>query len=74
MRPCAFCVSRNFLCVISDVSSHCERYYRSGRYCELTPPTAEMSRIIEEDQKLSEKLIEAESRALRLRKQRRALR
>ena len=33
-----------------------------------------MSRIIEQDQRLSEKLIEAESRAFRLRKQRRALR
>jgi hypothetical protein len=49
MRLCAFYVSRNFLYVISDVFFYYERYYRSGRYCELTLLIAEMSRIIEQD-------------------------
>lgn len=74
MRPYSYCTSRDFICVVSDASDYCERCYRANRRCELAPPTAEMERIMEQDRQMSEKLVEAESRAIRLRKQRRALR
>jgi hypothetical protein len=65
MRPCQFCVFRNFLYVISDLSKYCEQYFRSKRFCELTPPNAEIKRLLRQKKELFDKAIKAKVKATR---------
>jgi hypothetical protein len=71
MRPCRFCVSRGLLCVVSDLSEHCEQCFRSKRSCELAPPDAEMERLLRQKKEFFDKAMEAKAKATRFAKQHR---
>lgn len=73
MRPCAYCSTRGFLCVLGAESPHCERCYRANRQCELAPPDAEIERLLKQERKLFGEAKEAQAKAIRLSKQRRAI-
>jgi hypothetical protein len=74
MRPCTCCLSEKVSCVMSASSDSCERCYRFNRYCDLSPPSAEIAKLSREDEKLGEQIFEAEAKSVRLRKQRRLIR
>jgi hypothetical protein len=69
MRSCRFYISRNFLCVISNLSEHYEQYFRSKRFCELTPPNAEIERLLRQKKKFFDKAIKAKAKITRFAKQ-----
>jgi hypothetical protein len=72
MRPCSYCVSRDYLCVMSDKSEHCEQCVRKHRHCELAPPAdGVVERLTVQSLRLQEEALAAEAKAIRLRKQRR---
>ena len=71
MRPCQSCVSRGLLCVVSDMSEHCEQCFRVKRSCELAPPDAEMERLLRQKKELFDKAMEAKAKATRFAKQHR---
>jgi hypothetical protein len=73
MRPCAHCVASSSLCVLSEVSEKCEQCHRFNRPCDLASPWAEVHRLLKQSDDLKEKVLEAEAKALRLRKQRRVI-
>ena len=69
MRPGAYCVSRDYFCVISDKSEHCEQCVRKHRHCELAPPANNIiERLTAQALRLQEKALAAEAKAIRLRK------
>ena len=68
MRPCAHCVASHALCVVTDTSEKCEQYVRFNRPCDLSSPWAEVDRLLEQRDKLREQRLEAERKAIRLRK------
>jgi hypothetical protein len=75
MRPCSYCVSRDYLCVMSAASEHCEQCIRKHRHCELAPPAdGEFERLAAQERHLTEEALAAEAKAMRLRKQRRLVR
>jgi hypothetical protein len=69
MRPCDFCVGREYLYVVSSEFPHCERYIRANRTCELALPDAELDRLYKQDLKLREARAELAAKKARLRKQ-----
>jgi hypothetical protein len=71
MRPCASCVSRGLLCVISPLDERCEQCFRNQRSCELAAPWKEFDRLAKHSERLQTEAIEAEAKASQLRKQRR---
>ena len=71
MRPCQSCVSRGLLCVVSELSEHCEQCFRSKRSCELAPPDIEMERLLRQKKELFDKAMEAKAKATRFAKQHR---
>jgi hypothetical protein len=73
MRPCSHCVAAHHFCVLSELSEKCEQCHRFGRPYDLAPPWSEVDRLLEKRDKLHEQAREAEVKALRLRKQARAL-
>jgi hypothetical protein len=73
MRPCAYCVASSSLCVLSEMSEKYEQCYRFNRPCDLASPWAEVYRLLKQSDDLKEKVLEAEAKALRLRKQRRVI-
>jgi hypothetical protein len=73
IRPCASCVSHGTLCVLSSIDERCEQCYRSQRSCELASPWPEFDRLYKEKEKIRQQRLEAELKAVRLRKQERAL-
>jgi hypothetical protein len=73
MRPCASCVSHGTLCVLSSIDERCKQYYRSQRSCELASPWPEFDRLHKEKEKIRQQRLKAELKAVRLRKQERAL-
>jgi hypothetical protein len=73
MRPCSSCVSRGLTCSVTDASDSCVECYRSHRRCELASPIAEVKRLASQKAKLEEQILEAEAKALRLRRQKRAI-
>jgi ABC-type phosphate transport system auxiliary subunit len=62
---------------MSEASDHCVEYYRTHRQCELASPMAEVERLNSKAEALRkqriEVIVEAQRKALRLRKQERAL-
>jgi hypothetical protein len=73
MRPCASCVSHGTLCVLSSIDERCEQCYRSQRSCELASPWSEFDKLYKEKEKIRQQRLEAKLKAVRLRKQKRAL-
>ena len=73
MRPCQSCVSRGLLCVVSELSEHCEQCFRNKRSCELTPPDIEMERLFRQKKELFDKAMEAKTKATRFAKQHRLI-
>jgi hypothetical protein len=68
MRPYRFCVFRSFLCVISDLSEYCEQCFRRKRSCELTPPDAEIERLLRQKKELFNKAMKAKTKVTRFAK------
>jgi hypothetical protein len=68
MRPCRFCISRNLLYVISDLSKYCKQYFRSKRFYELAPPDAEIKRLLRQKRELFDKIIEIKIKITRFTK------
>jgi hypothetical protein len=73
MRACSYCSSRDLLCVVFETSEHCAECYRTHRRCELASPMAKVKRLASKAEKLRKQRIKAEMKAIRLRKQERAL-
>jgi predicted transcriptional regulator len=77
MRPYSACVSRRILYQISEASDYCVEYYRTHRQYELASPIAEIERLNSKAEALRkqrlEVIVKAQRKALRLRKQERAL-
>jgi hypothetical protein len=73
MRPCASYVSHGTLCVLSSIDERCEQYYRSQRSYELASPWSKFDKLYKEKEKVRQQRLEAELKAVRLRKQERAL-
>jgi hypothetical protein len=73
MRPCASCTSRGVLCVVSTLDDRCEQCMRNQRRCELAPPWDECERLVKQSEKLQTEALEAEAKAIRLRRQRRSV-
>jgi hypothetical protein len=73
MRPCSACTKANVDCVLSSLDERCEQCYRNRRSCELASPWAEFDRIHQQKEKIREQRLEAERKAIRLRKQERLL-
>jgi hypothetical protein len=73
MRPCAYCLRSSLLCVLSPYSEKCEQCYRFNRPCDLATSWFEVNRLLEKRDKLREKRLAAEAKAIRLRKQERQL-
>ena len=73
MRAYTYCFTRGFLCVLGSELSYCERCYRANRQCELIPPDAEIERLLKQERKLFSEAKEAQVKAIRLNKQRRAV-
>jgi hypothetical protein len=73
MRPCAYCSTRGFLCVLGAESPHYERCYRANRQYKLAPPDAEIERLLKQERKLFGETKEAQAKTIRLSKQRRAI-
>jgi hypothetical protein len=56
--------------VTSSQSNYCEQYLRHNQHYKLAPSfTLEVARFYEKDYRLSEKVLAAEVKALRLRRQ-----
>jgi hypothetical protein len=68
MRPCVICVSSGVACVVSPLDPRCEQYYRLYRFCELAPLWKEAEKVQKELDKVYAKFMEAEAKALRLRR------
>jgi hypothetical protein len=68
MRPCRSCVSRDFLCVVSELSEHCEQCFRSKRSCELAFPDIEIERLLRQKKELFDKAMETKVKATRFAK------
>ena len=73
MRPCSSCTRLGVSCITSPAHESCEQCLRSSRVCDLAAPLAEMERIFKKAEKMQAEALEAEAKAHRLRKQRRAL-
>jgi hypothetical protein len=73
MRLCFYYFTRDFFCVFSSESPHCERCFRVNRQCELAPSDAEIERLHKEAKKLFNGVKKARAKAVRLAKQRRAV-
>jgi hypothetical protein len=68
MRPYSACVSRYILYSISEASNSYVEYNRTHRRCKLVSPIAEVERLASKAEDLREQALEAERKALRLRK------
>jgi hypothetical protein len=68
MRPCASCTSRGVLCVVSSLDDRCEQCIRNQRRCELAPLWDECERLVKQSEKLQTEALEAEAKAIRLRR------
>jgi hypothetical protein len=73
IRPCAYCVFYYILCSVSEASDYYIKYYRTHRRCELVSFIAEVERLIIKAEVLRKQRLEAKRKAIRLRKQERAL-
>jgi phosphoribosylaminoimidazole-succinocarboxamide synthase len=73
MRPCSACVSRLILYQMSDASNYYVEYYRINRRYELASPMVKIKRLGAKADALREQSLKAERKAIRLRKQTRAL-
>jgi hypothetical protein len=74
MRKCSHCLADGVECTVSRLHESCGNCVRLTRKCELASPWAEVDKLQQEDERLSEKIVEAEAKAARLRKQRRVTR
>jgi hypothetical protein len=75
MRLYSFYINRHVLYVTSSQSNYYEQYFRHNRYYELAPPsTSEIARLHEKDRRLFKGALAAETKALRLRRQRQLIR
>jgi len=68
IRLYRFCISRNLLYIISNLSEHCEQYFRNKRFCELTPPNAEIERLLRQKRELFDKAIKVKIKITRFTK------
>jgi hypothetical protein len=73
MRPCTACASRGVVCVTSSADERCEQCCRNQRKCDLASPWEEYEKIFKQKEELRERRLEAEMKAVRLRKQERLL-
>jgi hypothetical protein len=73
MRSYSYCASSGSACVLSEISEKCSQCHRFDRSCDLASPWPEVHRLLEQRDKLREQRIEAEAKAVRLRKQERQL-
>jgi hypothetical protein len=73
MRPYSTYVLRGLLCQTSEASDHYVECYRTHRRYELASPMVEVERLGAKVDTLREQRLEAERKAIRLRKQERAL-
>jgi hypothetical protein len=73
MRPCSHCVASDVFCVLSELSEKCAQCHRFNRPCDLASPWPEVHRLLQQRNKLREQRLEAEAKAIRLRKQERQL-
>jgi hypothetical protein len=71
MRPCASCTSLGRICILSSHDERCEECFRHQRRCDLASPWAEVERLSKQSEKLQTEALEAEAKAVRLRRQRR---
>jgi hypothetical protein len=74
MRPYSAYISRSLVCSVSHASDYYVEYFRTYRRCELASPIDEVDRLLTKKEKLRDQALEAEAKALRLRKQARILR
>jgi hypothetical protein len=68
MRPCRFCVSRDFFYVVFNLFEHCEQCFRNKHFCELTPLDAEMERLLRQKKEFFDKVIEVKAKVTRFAK------
>jgi hypothetical protein len=54
--------------VISNLFEHCEQCFRRKRFCELTPPDAEMERLLRQKKEFFDKAMKAKAKATRFAK------
>jgi hypothetical protein len=73
IRLCRFCISRNLLYIIFNLSEHCEQYFRNKRFYELTLPNAEMERLLRQKRELFDKIIKVKTKITRFIKQHRLI-
>jgi uncharacterized protein (DUF3084 family) len=73
MRPYASYVSHDILCVLSSIDERYKQCYYSQRSCELTSPWSEFDKLHKEKENIRQQRLKAELKAVRLRKQKRAL-
>jgi uncharacterized protein (DUF3084 family) len=73
MRPCTSYVSHGTLCVLFSIDERCEQCYRSQRSYELASPWSEFDKLHKEKEKIRQQRLKAKLKAVRLRKQERAL-
>jgi hypothetical protein len=68
MRLYRFCVFRGLLYVISDLSEHCEQYFRSKRFYKLAPLNAEIERLLRQKKEFFNKAMKAKAKVIRFAK------
>jgi hypothetical protein len=54
--------------MLSTVSNKCEQCYRFGRSYDLASPVAEIDRLAAQEEKLRQEVLEAEAKAIRLKR------
>jgi hypothetical protein len=73
MRPYSYYTSSGSAYVLSELSEKYSQYHRFDRPYDLASSWPEVYRLLEQRDKLREQRIEAEAKAVRLRKQKRQL-
>jgi hypothetical protein len=68
MRPCSSYMNLGVLYILSSVDERCEQCYRNQRKYELASPWEEFDRFAKQKEKVREQRLEAEMKAVRLRK------
>jgi hypothetical protein len=74
MRACSHCSARGTVYVLFKLFKKCESYVRLYRPYDFTSFLAEINRLANKDDKISEELLALRAKALRLRREQRRLR
>ena len=70
IRTCQSCFARNLKCMITREFSRCIECERFNRKCDLTSSNKKMNKTLDVLKKLNNKILNAKTKAIRLRKQR----